>query len=244
MTGPPGRETETGMNPKHEETLQRIQEIHEAKPRRGHPLWQALLGGELSRPQVQEHVRQFSIIPLYNHLYHGRLYVNCPDMEWRVMLAEVVYEEGTGRMFAGGVAHHFLYLRLGEALGISKEEMYATRFCPEAIALRAYFEYICGKNILEGVAGHMLGAEAQVPGTSGRAGAALQKQFGLSDDDIAFYTVHEEADEEHTSIGVRLLERFAERDEDLDLVVQAVQDMVDVHYVLYDGIWRRVQAIR
>ena len=244
MTGPPGRAMETGMNPKHDETLERIQEIHKAKPRIGHPLWKALVGGELSKTQVQEHIRQFSIIPLYNHLYHGRLYVNCPDMEWRVMLAEVVYEEGTGRMFAGGVAHHFLYLRLGESLGISKEEMYATEFCPEAIALRAYFEYICDKSTLEGVAGHMLGAEAQVPGTSGRAGAALQKQFGLSDDDIAFYTVHEEADEEHTSIGVRLLERFAERDDDLDLVVQCVQDMVDVHYVLYDGIWRRLQAIQ
>lgn len=232
------------MNAKHEETLRRIEDIHRAKPRAGHPLWQALLGQKLSKAQVREHVKQFSIIPLYNHLYHGRLYVICPDPEWRSMLAEVCYEEGTGKLFAGGIAHHFLYLRLGEALGIGKEEMYATRFCPEAIALRAYFEYICGKNILEGVAGHMLGAEAQVPGTSGRVGIALKAQFGLSDDDIAFYSVHEEADEEHTSIGRRLLERFAERDEDLDLVVQTVQDMVDVHYVCYDGIYRRVQAMQ
>ena len=74
-------------------------------------------------------------------------------------------------MFAGEASRTtFLYLRLGESLGISKEEMYATEFCPEAIALRAYFEYICDKSTLEGVAGHMLGAEAQVPGTSGRGG--------------------------------------------------------------------------
>lgn len=232
------------MNAKHAETLERIQAIHRAKPRWAHPLWEALLAGKLNKAQVQEHVKQFSIIPLYNHLYHGRLYVICPDSEWRSMLAEVCYEEGTGRLFAGGISHHFLYLRLGEALGIGKEEMYATKFCPEAIALRSYFEYICGKNILEGVAGHMLGAEAQVPGTSGRAGIALQKAFGLSDDDIAFYTVHEEADEEHTSIGLRLLERFAERDDDLELVVKTVQDMVDVHYVFYDGIYRRVQALQ
>ncbi len=122
--------------------------------------------------------------------------------------------------------------------------MYATKFCAEALALRAYFEYICGKNTLEGVAGHMLGAEAQVPGTSGRAGEALQKKFGLKDEDIAFYTVHEEADEEHTSIGLRLLERFAENNEDLELVVKTVQDMVDVHYVFYDGVYKRVQAIQ
>jgi pyrroloquinoline-quinone synthase len=232
------------MNAKHEETLRRIEAIHRAKPRAGHPLWEALQTGKLSKAQVQEHVKQFSIIPLYNHLYHGRLYVICPDPEWRSMLAEVCYEEGTGRLFAGGISHHFLYLRLGEALGISKEEMYATKFCPEALAMRSYFEYICSKNILEGVAGHMLGAEAQVPGNSGRTGIALQMKFGLSDEDIAFYTVHEEADEEHTSIGLRLLERFAERDEDLELVVQTVQDMVDVHYVFFDGIYKRVQAIQ
>lgn len=231
------------MNPRHEAALKKVEEVHRAKPRSGHPLWRALLNGELSKAQVCEHVKQFSAIPLYNHLYHGRLYVICPDPEWRSMLAEVCYEEGTGRLFAGGTSHHELYIRLGEALGISREEMHATEFCPEAVALRCYFEDICGRNILEGIAGHMLGAEAQVPGTSGRVGQALQKQFELSDDAIAFYTVHEEADEEHSDIGRRLLEKFAPTDDDLELVVKTVRDMVDVHYVFYDGIYKRVQAI-
>ena len=79
-----------------------------------------------SKKQVQEHIKQFAIIPLFNHGYHGRLYVNCPDPEWRVMLAEVVYEEGTGRLFSDGVSHHELYLRLGEAMDISRDEMRAT----------------------------------------------------------------------------------------------------------------------
>ena len=35
MTGAPDREMETDMNPKHEDTLRRIQEIHKAKPRIG-----------------------------------------------------------------------------------------------------------------------------------------------------------------------------------------------------------------
>jgi len=229
---------------RHEATLKKVEDIHRAKPRSAHPLWQGLLNGSFSRAQVCEHLKQFSTIPLYNHLYHGRLYVICPDPEWRRMLAEVCYEEGTGKLFAGGTSHHELYIRLGEALGVSREEMYATEFCPEAIALRSYFEYICGKNILEGIAGHMLGAEAQVPGTSGRVGHALQKQFGLPDEAIAFYTVHEEADEEHSDIGRQLLEKFAPTDDDLELVVKTVRDMVDMHYCLYDGIYKRLQTIQ
>lgn len=232
------------MRAKHEATLKKVEDIQRAKPRSAHPLWQALMGGTLSKAQVQEHIRQFSCIPLYNHRYHGRLYVICPDPSWRSMLAEVSYEEGTGRLFANGVNHHELYLRLGETMGISRTEMYGTRFCPEAIAMRAYFERVCSKDILEGVAAHMLGAEAQVPGSSGRVGQALQKQFGLSDEDIAFYTVHEEADKEHSDIGRRLLKEFAHTDEDLARVVKAVRDMVDVSYMLYDGIYKRVQSIQ
>lgn len=231
------------MNPRHKAVLERIEDIHRAKPRWAHPLWKGLLNAQFSRAQVQEHLRQFSIIPLYNHLYHGRLYVVCPDPAWRAMLAEVVYEEGTGKLFAGGVPHHELYIQLGEALGVSRQEMYATEFCAEAIGLRAYFEYICGKNILEGVAAHMLGAEAQVPGTSGRVGEALKRQFDLTDEAIAFYTVHEEADEDHSDIGRQLLEKFATTDAELQLVERTVRDMVDMHYVCYDGILRRLEGI-
>ena len=81
-----------------------------------------------ARPQVREFLKQASIIPLYNHLYHGPLYVNCPDPEWREHIAEVVYEEGTGRMYADGIQHWKLWLRLG----IGDRGMWATDFCAEA----------------------------------------------------------------------------------------------------------------
>lgn len=70
---------------------------------------------------MREFLKQASIIPLYNHLY-----VNCPDPEWREPIAEVVYEEGTGRIYAGGIPHWKLWLRLGNAFGIGDREMWAT----------------------------------------------------------------------------------------------------------------------
>jgi len=226
------------------QTLEEIEEVHRAKPRGGHPLWVALMEGALNKGQVQEFLRQFSVIPLYNHLYHGRLYVNCPDPIWRQRLAEVCYEEATGRLFADGVPHYQLYLRIGEAMGIPTKEMYDTEFGVGAIAFRAYFEYICSKSFLEGVSAHMLGAEAQVPGVSGKVGRALMKRFGLSEHDVAFYTVHDDADKEHKEIGQELLEQFAKTDEELRLVVRTVRDMVDVSYLLYDDIYRRVQSVK
>lgn len=232
------------MSLKHDQVLAEIEKIHRAKPRGTHPLWVALMEGTLGKAQVQEFLCQFSVIPLYNHLYHGRLYVNCPDPAWRQRMAEVCYEEATGRLFADGVPHYKLYLRVGEAMGISPQVMYKTEFGVGAIAFRAYFEYICGKSFLEGVSAHMLGAEAQVPGVSGKVGRALMSLFGLSEDDVAFYTVHDDADKEHSDIGRELLEQFAKTEDDLRLVVRTVRDTVDMSYLLYDDIFRRVQTIK
>jgi len=176
--------------------LDRIQKIHEPYARHKHPLWRGLMDGKFERAQVAEFLRQASIIPLYNHLYHGPLYVICPDPEWRTMIAEVVYEEGTGRMHADGILHWKLWLRLGRAFGISDEDMWSVDLCPEALAWRTFFHEICSRNFLEGVSAHMLGAEAQVPGAAGSVAEGLQAKFKLSDADIAFYTVHDHADEE------------------------------------------------
>lgn len=123
----------------YDSVLARIQRIHEPYARHKHPLWHGLTEGEFDRRQVAEFLKQASIIPLYNHLYHGPLYVVCPDPEWRAMIAEVVYEEGTGRIHADGVPHWKLWLRLGNAFGVSDSEMWSTEFCPEATAYRAFF---------------------------------------------------------------------------------------------------------
>ena len=75
-------------------------------------------------------------------------------------IAEVTYEEGTGRLFAGGVAHHELYLRFGEALGMSRRELYDWPLCAEAIAYMQWFMNICGRSFIEGASAHMLASEA------------------------------------------------------------------------------------
>ena len=50
-----------------DETLAKVDAIHEKKRRYDHPLWIGLLEGKWSKKQVQEHIKQFAIIPLFNH---------------------------------------------------------------------------------------------------------------------------------------------------------------------------------
>src|ERR1700740_1692718 len=104
--------------PNYDAALAESEAIHRTKPRKTHPMWVALMKGELSRAQVTTFIRQFGVVPLYNHNYHGPLYVSCPDPVWRQRMAEVVYEEGTGGLYAEGVPHYRLYLNVGKAFGV------------------------------------------------------------------------------------------------------------------------------
>jgi len=227
----------------HEAALKKISELHAAKARSKHPLWQGLMQGKFSRPQVVEFLKQAGCIPLHNHHYHGYLYINCTDAAWRIRMAEVVYEEGTGRIFSDGVAHPELYLRLSEAFGISRTEMWGTEYGPGALGVRHFFESICSRNFLEGFAALALGAEASGPGVLGKVSIAFQKHYGLTEEQTKFYSVHEEADSDHSSGGADFLRQFATTDTDVALVVNSVRDSLTVLSGLWDDIWQRVQKV-
>lgn len=224
-----------------ENTLTRIDEMHAENKFWEQPMWQGLIQGTLSLPMVKEFARQHGIIPLHNHNYHGRLYVHCPDPKWREMIAEVVYEEGTGRLYADGVAHNELYYRFGEGVGVPRNEMIGARYCPGALAFKAYFSGMCEKTFLEGVSCHMLAAEAQGPGYFSSIAEHLKKNFDLSDEQVAFWTVHDVADEDHSGIGRELLEEFAHEEADFQLVLQVVRETIDMMNLLTADTWRVMQ---
>ena len=83
--------------------------------------------------------------------YHGNLYRICPDPLGSEMIAEVAYEEATGRLMSEGVSHHRIP-KLCQGHGPQAEEMYDPPYCAGVIAFQAYFTSICSKSFLEGVA--------------------------------------------------------------------------------------------
>ncbi len=226
-----------------ENVLEAIEQIHKDKPMYGHPLWTGMVENTFNLEQVRYLCKQHGGIPLHNQRYHGRLYVICPDPEWREMIAEVVYEESTGRMFANGVSHHKLYLNYAKSLGLEPEEMYDPPYCAGVIAFQAWFENICARSFLEGVSAHMLAGEAAIPGLYGRIAKQLQEKFGLSDEGVAYWIVHDTADAEHSDVGRRLLDRFATTEADRRLVLKAARQMIDVQHLMYDDIYRHVMDL-
>jgi pyrroloquinoline-quinone synthase len=226
-----------------ETVLNEIAELHRKKPYLKAPVWQELCAGSLSREQLKVLIKQNGIIPLHNHNYHGRLYVVCPDPKWRARIAEVVYEEGTGRLFAGGKPHNELYLQLGEGVGVSREEMWATDYCAGALAWKAHTSYLCGKSFLEGVSQHMLAGEAPVPTDGVSRYVALRDIYKISDLALEHFVVHQKADKDHSSVGFDLLDQFAKTEEDRRLVIRTVSESLDMFLLMYRDIHRVVHQV-
>ena len=223
--------------------LDRITEIHRELPMYGHPLWTGMSEGTWNWEQSRYICQQHGGIPLHNHNYHGNLYVICPDPAWREMIAEVAYEEATGRLMSDGVSHHRLYLNYAKGMGLKPEEMYDPPYCAGVVAFQAYFTHICSKSFLEGVAAHMLAGEAAIPGLYIRIARKLQEQFGLDDEAVAYWVIHDSADEEHSDVGRKLLDQFATTEDERRLVLKTVRQMLDIQHLMYDDIHKHASAI-
>lgn len=225
-----------------EDTLAEVRTIHKRFPYAEHPVWKGLTEASFTKEQMRALLKQYGIIPLWNHNYHGPLYVICPDPVWRQKIAEVVYEEGTGQLYANGVPHWQLFLNLGAGFGLTPDEMWNTDYIPEAVAIRNYYSSVCTKSFLEGCAAHMLAGEAQGPGLFSVVANAVKNKFGLSDETVSFWTVHDVADEDHSSIGEELLGKFAPTEADRRHVIKVVRQTLEITEMYYDGLYKHVMA--
>ncbi len=217
-----------------QDVLDAIAKMHKDQPMYGHPLWTGMVEGKWDFEQTKYLCKQHGGIPLHNHNYHGNLYTICPDPEWREMIAEVAYEEATGRLFSDGVSHHKLYLNFAKGLGLKPEEMYDPPYCPGVVAFQAYFTNICRKSFLEGVSAHMLAGEAAIPGLYIQIAHKLQEKFGLDDEAVAYWVIHDSADEEHSDVGRKLLDQYASNEKERLLVIKTAKQMLDVQHLMYD----------
>ena len=227
-----------------EDVLGQISAWHAERPLYKERLWSALIEGRLNRAQLREFARQFGIIPLHNHNYHGRLYVFCPDPHWRARIAEVCYEEGTGRLYADGVPHWRLYLNFGQGLDLEPDELWNPDYIPAARTFKSYYSDICGRSFLEGVSAHMLGGEAMAPGSMSRIAQGLKDNEGLNDEQVAFWVIHDTADADHSDVGRELLEEFAPTEADRELALDTVKRHMGIAFHLYDEIYEAVARLQ
>ena len=201
-----------------------------------HPWIQKFRRAELSKEQVRYWIeQQFYLTGKVQDLI-GPLYVNCPDVEARMRILDNLVEEETGKM-SGSAPHPELYIRLGTALGSSRETMLNIRPLPESVALRTWWIWVvANRPFIEGLAAVSIAGEAQVPGAGNEFARILEEKYGLTHEEAAFWWVHEEADKEHGGSAVEIVSKMARTDEEQKQVREVVDHTLELLWRFFDGL--------
>ena len=205
----------------------------------GHPLWHEVADGKLSREQLKLFAVQFFLQVREFPRAVSAMHANCPFPAERMELAESVYEEETGRVSGCNQPHPELFIRFGEAVGLKRAEMVEGRPLPATRALIDWFELSTkDRSFAEGIGAINIAAEGQVPGNFAPFARGLEKHYGLSREQVAFFDVHEIADRDHSDVGDNILSHTPMSEVEHARVWAAVERSLDMWWQFFDGIQR------
>jgi pyrroloquinoline-quinone synthase len=178
-----------------------------------HPLYGALLRGELDREQLKtwavQHYQTTKVFPRLVGLIHAQ----CPVQSVRTLLAENIYEEDTGRL-SRTAPHTVLYHRFANAIGITSADLEAAEPLVELKTMMEWFAgLIARSDWVVGACAFLHGLESQKPGSRERRLQALRETYRIPEDALTFFIIHIGLDDEHGDVGARIVAEFAVTDE-------------------------------
>ena len=199
-----------------------------------HPFYLAWTRGELSKEALKDYAQQYyhhvAAFPTYLSAVHAR----CEDQSTRrQILANLIDEE------AGNPNHPELWLKFAETLGASSAEVYATKQEPETSALIETFRSVCANGATADALAALYAYESQIPAVSESKIDGLKKHYGFREPrSYEYFSVHIEADREHSAAERALLERYVDHGNQHS-VGAAVDRVLNALWNLLSGVCRR-----
>jgi pyrroloquinoline-quinone synthase len=169
-----------------------------------HPFYQAWQRGELTQDVLRTYAGQYYKHVLAFPQYLSAAHANCPaQADRREVLENLIEEE------RGDENHPELWLRFGEALGVSREALVETEALPQTERLVDTFRDVCARGSFGEAATALYCYESQVPEIAKQKIAGLKQFYGIDDPrGLQFFEVHIEADEWHAEVGRGFIERY------------------------------------
>lgn len=167
-----------------------------------HPFYQAWSKGTLPLEVMKKYAEQYYHLERNFPNFLSAMLMTCDDEGVRAKILDNFNDE-TG----GSENHRELWLRFGEMVGASREEMKNSEMLPETAAAVETFRSICGRSYLEGAAA--LGAyESQIPAIAAKKIEGLAQHYGIAADQpgVEFFRVHGLLDVKHAQVWWDMLE--------------------------------------
>ena len=223
------------------ETL--LKEARETHPWLHHRLFRMICDWELHQRQLQNVIRQqgcFFLDTLRHAAWKiisvGGYTPTFEDLERQRALIPLLVEEG-GEDTVGGktTAHAYLFIRLAEKLGISKEELFRTEYLPTTIIEKNELFLLQRSSALEALCGGNIATESINAIHARQMAEALEKHYRVPRPALLFYHVHMEVEEEHGARAVRILEKLAVTDEEQTRGRLALRRAITARRISADG---------
>jgi pyrroloquinoline quinone (PQQ) biosynthesis protein C len=199
-----------------------LEEVERTHPWLHHPLFRTIHDGGASRDQVRNVVRQqgcFFLDTLRHAAWKiisvGGYTPTFEDLERQRALIPLLVEEG-GRDTIGGnqTAHAYLYVRLCEGLGLTRDEVFNTVYLPTTMIEKDELFLLQRASTLEALCSGNIATESINHIVSGRWAAAMEKDYGVPREALEFYYEHMAVEEDHRDRAIRILEQVATTDDE------------------------------
>ena len=204
----------------------------------GHPFSRLWAQGALSREQLGRYAVQhyYYIAPIPQQF--AARYARLPDLDARQHLLENLL--GEEMPDTPEKRHPDLLIKFAEACGFSRDDVVNAalrdEILPTTRAMRAWiWELSTIRHLAESAAGIMVALEGQLP-TLYPAYVKAMRKMGFSEDDMEFFHVHIEGDEEHAHIGLELTDRYATTEALQERAIAAVRASASLRWSMLDGI--------
>jgi len=134
-------------------------------------------------------------------------YLACTDPEIAKKLWRVVEEETRG-LDTGTAGHNELAIRFANSIGLTQKQLETAELRPSTAAHLYYVELIIHTLPWFVVMSIQIGAEGTFGPAAAAIGNGLIKNYQMNPDDVRFFTVHSEADEDHSSLAEEIAVRY------------------------------------
>ena len=173
-----------------------------------HPFWRNCFRGRLP----MDGLRQWALGVYPNVRDFPQFYLNiaakCDCERTLTLLGETIYEEtGSGQI---DESHPTVFRNFMQALGISHEEMTDPDTTPTGKAVWDYFWSVArDETFVNGLALVGLAIEGPLAKFAAPLARALQKHYGLTSEDLKFFSIHRVSDVKHSHLAAKIITDLA-----------------------------------
>jgi|SRR6185436_5861406 len=200
-----------------------------------HTFYQRWTCGTLSREELRDYAAQYFHYAMAFPTFISAMHAHTDDIATRQMLLENLIEEERG-----SENHPELWLRFCESLGLDRDAVKAGAPNDATRTLIATMKSLAREGALhEGLAA-LYAYESQIPAVAKAKIEGLAQNYGISADrDIAFFSVHMEADVHHSQTSRAILRDLCDSDAKTAQAETATQRTLDALYGFLDSVTLR-----